>query len=269
MLWFGIILLVLVIFGFLWYFTTHRASTPTRKKSPPGRKPTGPQPSVHRTDPSYWEQIKIGDVVTLTDEQTLELLMKEERMAYTSGLRLTVKGIRDIHEQYGAMKWLLCEFEPVRFRGGDQVWYLLIKKVDDLFDLRILFIPSQFTPGTRQQLLDEGLQWLFQPPANEHNFHVNDLLFTEEIEQTLDQGGTIVYKLKPQGALQATMTEKPSSGPSSLSVSILEYRTDAAVENPELLLLEIEGPGAASEGGFVLMFQGTNVGINDLDLSSV
>jgi hypothetical protein len=225
-----------------------------------------------RNRPDYWQSIKVGDIITLKDEQTLELLMKGNRPGFARGVDLTVQRVRRIVEQKDLMKWTVYELEKLRVPGGEETWYLALKEVDDAFDLRLMFVPPDFTPGSRADLLAAGCRWLFQAPPDENNFRPGELEYTETIEQTVE-GRVVVYRRKPQGLLFGAMTEEPK--PSGLEepqfVAVLEYRAEGETENPELLVLEIGGvraddrPGTPDEGGFVVLLQGTNVSTSDVE----
>jgi hypothetical protein len=301
------LVLILILGGIVFYYYVGPGATlspPVRKKErrsepdPPEKPTMTPPPPPNRTTldttrVDYWQAIRPGDIVTLKDRETLELLMEEKRPNFARGLDLTVKIVRRITEQRELMHWVLCEFEQVHLQGEDQTWYLLVKVVDEAFDLRVLFVPADFQPGSRAELLDAGARWLFKPPADENNFRPGELEWTEEIDQTLDDGQTLLYRQKPQGLLFGTLVEEPK--PSGLKepqfVSILEYQANRDCENPELVLLEIGGveladysqvhseaearaaqwaaERASAGGGYVLLLQGANASTQDLELMQV
>ncbi len=271
------VVVVLALAGIVYYYYVGPGSVLPGAAKKPEKKPEAGRPppqggaAQDASKAAHWESVRPGDILTLKDEQTLELLMKENRPGFTRGLDLTVKVVRRIAEQRGLMRWILYEMEKVRLEGEDQTWYVLVKVVDDAFDLRVLFVPPDFRPGSRSDLVDGGARWVFKPPADESDFRLEELEFVDEIEQALDDGRAVLYKKKPQGILFGELTEEPA--PSGITgpqfVSVLEYRADADGDNPELLLLEIGGAGPGAGGpaaGYVLLLQGANVGTQDLEL---
>jgi hypothetical protein len=287
-LFLGIVLVVLLVLGAVIavsYFSAFRDLPPgkpgrrrkeKRPRPPPPAPTRGQRPLLSPTETGYWLQAKPGDTFILRDEQTLEMLMKERRADFTHGVSLTVRVVRTLTERNNLMKWVICELEPVRLADGEQVWYLVVKVVDREFDLRVMFEPADFRPGSRQDLIDAGTTWLFQPPQDEANFRPEDLEFTMSFDQALEGGRTVIYNRKGQGVLYGEMREQPppSGIPQPQFVAVVEFRADTPCENPEVLIVEMGGVddprrGARDAGGFIVLLQGANVSPADLELLSV
>jgi hypothetical protein len=279
----GIAIVVLLVLGAVlaasFFFASQKGPPPRRGRN---RKPR-PAPAKKQQkerdrlrepiEAAYWVRARPGDMLILRDQQTLEMLMEAGRSDFAHGVSLTIKRVRRIQERNKLMQWTLCELEPIRIGNQTQVWFLVAKVVDEAFDVRVMFEPADFEPGSREHLLEAGCQWLFQPPENEDNFNPADLRFTLSIDKTVDGNRVVGFHQKGQGVLYGEQYEepRPSGVPQPQFVTLVEYQADTAYENPELLLLEVGGvdrsrPGQRFRGGFITMYEGANVSPNDLEL---
>lgn len=296
--WIGIILIVVLVIG-AWYVYSLRSMQPrspvpqaTNDKPKPAPARAAPALTT-KTEASHWDRLKPGDHINLKDRQTLELLMGEGARSFALGADLTVRRVQRIVERNDLMQWSVCELEGIPLKDAEDTWYLVVKRVDEEFDLRVMFVPSDFRPGTRADMMNWGVRWLFKPPEDENHFRPGELDFTDEIDQTLDDGRTVVYRAKAQGILFGTMTEEPrrSGLEQPQFAAVLEYRADAECDNPELLLLELGGVklpnfkgvesaeqaraieaaarDASRDGGLIVFMQGVNVGTQDVDVLPV
>ena len=222
-----------------------------------------------RTDdplkPSYWQDVEPGDLLTLKNEQTIELLMESGRDHFASGVDLRVRTVHDLVERNQLLSWHWYELESFHAGGREHNWSVFVKRVDQDFDLRITFEPPDFPMGDREQQIAWENYWLFNEPANPDHFNPGDLEFVDELPQEI-HGKVTVYKKKPQGSLYAEMrtVPKPRGVKQPELVQVVEYLTEQDHPNPELILLEI---GDHPRGGFIRLFQGTNVQANDLELT--
>ncbi len=271
--WFWIaffILVIIIIIAVVIYVRNKRKqqeemATAARLQKHRTRAEKNEMRTFDKMSPQFWSQIRPRDIVTLKDEQTLTLLMESRRLGYTMGADVRVKAVREITEQHGRMKWHLYELEPVEIDGELSPWHLLVKVVDDAFDVRVMFMPPSFHAGDRGYLVDEGMNFIFSPPENPEYFDVAELEFAHEIDYTLDDGDDVVYKQKPQGILFGEMYEQPR--PTGVRqpqfVSIMEYSAQQECPNPELMIVEMGDPSVDS---YVVLLQGTNVNIHDVDV---
>lgn len=216
----------------------------------------------------FWERIFPGAVVTLQDRQTIEFLMREGQDGFACGIDLEVKVVRKIIEKARRMKWFVHELEPLRFSESESTWYLVVKVVDALFDIKVMYIPDDFCPGNRSELISSGCTWIFLPPDDVSNFDPNKLAFAEIIDQTLDDGRQVQYEQKRQGILHGNMIERGETASQRESACVLEYQANIDCENPELLLVEISG-GSTTEHGLILLLQGGNVNVTDVMIDAI
>jgi len=264
--WVGALMLLVVVgvVGMYYYYSWSgsRATAAIRRgdkhsvRPPPRRE----EPMRTKHDAGYWDRLKPGDNVNLKDQQTLELLMQGRVKDFTLGADLTVKSVKRIVEQNELMRWTLAEMTGIPLKDAESAWYLLVKIVDDAFDVRLLFVPSDFQPGNRADLVARDNTWLFAPPANPQNFKPEELEIARSIDFMPPDGRPIVYERKSQGILFGSMTEnpKPSGIKEPQFVSVLEFRANGDCPNPELLILEI--------GGLIVLMQGTNLSPNDVEV---
>jgi hypothetical protein len=212
-------------------------------------------------------EFRPGDIVCLSDRQTVEDLLEAGVPNAVNGLSLEVERVRHILQAEGLCDWHLADLS-----GGPQgqpKLFLLAKCVENDRDLRIYWIPDDFRhPQTRGDLIDAGILWLFEEPADTSNFRPCDLRFTEWICRDTEDGQA-EYAVKG-GPLHGECFEFPRP-PGVLQpqlATVVEYRTETDTDNPEILVLEIGGLDGSgnlvSEGGIVTFFQGANIGGNDI-----
>jgi hypothetical protein len=215
-----------------------------------------------------WYAIKPKSIITVSDAQGIADSMR--RGLGVRGIDYTVQSIARCNQLDGLSTHLL-------FTLGDseQVTYLLVKIVDDLIDLFLFFEPPGLPSGGRGELLDRGLQWLFQAPPNPDNFELADLRYTMTIRQNVpgpddkSPATELTYVMKSQGELQCKYTENPPRQglPQEMLATLVEYRTDQPTDNPELLILEV-GEERSTQS-FVRFFLGCPIKQNEVDVLGV
>lgn len=210
-----------------------------------------------------WLAVRPNSVVTISDAQGIADSMK--RGLGVRGIDYTVRSVGRLKQLDGLSTHLFFTLSDT-----EQTTYLMVKIVDDLIDLGLYFEVDGLAPGTRRELVERGALWLFQEPANPHNFDPAELRYTTSIKQTLPnangQPEEILFELKPQGELQCDYFETPPrTGMSGDALAtIVEYRTAQEAENPEFLILEIgEKDGTSS---YVQFFLGCGVKFSEVDV---
>lgn len=219
-----------------------------------------------------WSDVKPGDFITLDDKQTIMDLMERKHSDAMTGLEAVVESVKTFKEQNNLATWTLYDLDCNK--GQDEVapLWLLVKRVDSDMDFRVYYRPDDFAPGDRADLLDRGLFWLFEEPANADDFIPCELNYNSRIEQDLDDGTHLNYELK-HPPLYCELTETPRGDGVDYPVfaSIAEYIADKDCENPELLIYEIGGldedGDPLDEGGFVQFLQGANINPSDLSIT--
>ncbi len=218
-----------------------------------------------KENPQFWRELKPGSTISLNDAQALEDSMKTG--LGVSARDYVVREIRSIVQLQGPVEWQLFNVED----GEERLWFL-VKIVDTDIALRVYFEAEEFHPGTRSELIDREMSWLFQEPENPDDFRWNELAYTEEIIQALEVEGEekeVIFRIKPQGEQHGACTHEPrQSWPQVMMATVVEYSTAAACENPELLLLELGGE-EGEEGGVITLLLGCDVRLSEVDVLAV
>lgn len=212
---------------------------------------------------TFRDDIKVGDIVTLKDEQTILDLMKSGVDDAANGVDAAITRIRKFKNDELNVHWVLCDLE---YSNQSNELFLVAKIAGDSMDIRVFFIPDDFTPGSRNDLLNDDAYWLFQEPKDLENFIPSELKFSEVINQIIDDE-EINYKSK-NGEIYGEVVEHP--GGDEEFATIMEWVADIECENPEIICFEIGGldedGDPIPDGGFVLFFQGASIGVNDLEI---
>ena len=209
-----------------------------------------------------WLAVKPNSVVTVSDPQGIQDSMK--RGLGVRGIDYTVRTTAQMKQVDGLSTHLL-----LTLHDEEQVTYLLVKIVDDLIDLGLYFEVPGLDAGSRKDLIDRGALWLFQQPPNPQNFDPSELRYTTSIRQTVPKEGggeeEVFYTIKGQGELQCEYKERPArSGMEDGLATVVEYRTDQPVENPEFLILETGD--RQGRNSYVQFFLGCPVKFSEIDV---
>ncbi len=220
---------------------------------------------MEKDKPADWLLVKPGSIITVSDAQGIADSMK--RGLGVKGIDYTVKTVLRLEQLDGLSKHLVFTLYD-----AEQSLTLVVKIVDDLVDLYVYFdVPGLFA-GTRAELLNRNMFWLFQQPANPDHYEPAELQYAVAIRQNVERDGKdveIVYNEKPQGELQCKCVEiPPRSGMSAeLLATLVEYRAEQPTENPEFLILETgEQRGSRS---FVQFFLGCPIKLSEVDVLSI
>ncbi len=229
---------------------------------------TGPRPAGVNATSAFWCNLPLGSVVSLSDPQALA--DSEKGGSGRIARECTVEEIRTINEMHGLATWKLFRLYDVL----QELW-LMVKLVDEHLDLRIYYqLPDdEFKPGNRREMIDCGMRWLFQQPANPDHFRYQELAYTAVIEGPGEAGQPPVqFDMKDQGELHGTMLSTSAQNPNGerCFVTLVEYQANRNCENPELLILEIGGvsPGGnapdSDDGGLIVLLQGAPIAADEI-----
>lgn len=217
--------------------------------------------TLDKYNPDFWREIRPGSIVTLSDEYAIE--QSVERGARTLGLDYVVKYVDSIKDVGNHAEWFMLYIE-----GEDEDFHLMIKIVDQDIVPIVYFEPPEFHPGTRKQLIDLGVDWLFEP-SDDKDGQPHAPVFCSEIFQITDMDGEeteVQYRCKPQGTIYGRFTRCPKSADmEDVFVAFAEYEADESFENPELLVIERGGENDPG-GGLVNLFLGGILVFNDIDV---
>lgn len=191
-------------------------------------------------------KVKKGNIISLRDEQTLEDVLSETGKAVT-GLDLTVSEVSTIRETSGIALW-----KRIKFKESGVV--LIIKEVEDEYDVRAYFPPDGFEPGDRRNLLEAG--WLSHVFDGE-----NEVLSGLEPHRYLnilfDDLGDVEFAIKG-GVLYGTDEQ-------DRFCTVTEWSTTQECPNPELIMFELGGEDN-DDGGYIAVYQGVNLFPEEFEL---
>ena len=197
------------------------------------------------------EKIKVGDIVNLSDEDSLKLSMYEGKGVTPK--EYIIQKITRIKDSRGLASW-----ELLQLNENDIV---MIKKVDHNFDV-YFHTYTGLPTGNRKQQIDAGVNWLFQAPKNENDFNLIDLEYSTDIIETKSTGEAVRYDIKPQGELSGFVKiEPPLSGVGELVGTIVEY---ANPDGRQALITEI-GDINNLDGGLIILYSGKQIPAKDVD----
>ena len=216
--------------------------------------------------PDTFQSLKPGDIITLKDEETILILMKDKTDNAANGLDATIHRIRRFKDQDNIAEWILYELEAPEPYGN---LFLLAKIVDQELDVRVYSEPDDYKAGSRRDLIDAEQYWLFKEPVDE-NFVPSDLEFSDVIDQKID-GEMVKYEIKG-GTLYGEYTEQPD-GVEPEFAAITEWLANTECQNPEIICFELGGldedGDPVADGGFVMFLQGANIGVNDIEIMPI
>lgn len=120
--------------------------------------------------------MKYNDIVILKDKQSIQEAMKTNLNA--DGLKLFVEESKlFVMRGQNDVSWRITSFQ-------DSELFLIERKVSGVGSLSqygVFFRPDGFNSGTRQEVIDSGAEWLFNPPQNTDKYNVDDLSFANTI----------------------------------------------------------------------------------------
>lgn len=204
---------------------------------------------------SYWEKAEPGQFVSLSDEQAIEEAMRLGKG--TTCMDYQILSITKVEEANGLANWLFLQLEC-----PENELYLMLKSIGNELDIRIYFVLPELEPGSRQNLLDDGMDWIF---AEDQDLAIEDLAYTPQIVQHTEHNGEeieLLFRQKRQGELSGPCTL--SGDKQQLLGTVVEYSTATDWDNPEMLILET-GP-RDSHTSYVRIMAGTSLSLSEAEL---
>jgi hypothetical protein len=249
--------------------------------------------SASKNEASFWRKAKSGDFVSLSDSEAFDEVLAsggegpaiDYRVGEVRAFALRGPGDfkRGASRILGEYRFIELSHEGTREGAGSEhgsgPLYLAVIDVsgkgdgEDLFELRLYFIPAGITGGTRDDFIDRGDSWLFLPPPDPEDFISSDLEYAPypdlpEIEAGGRSAKYIFSRVGPAVLYgEALDTKAP--------VIIAEYGAEpgddgSEAENPLLLVLEegwMRSDGSVpEEGGYITLMLGKVIRPNDVEL---
>jgi len=177
---------------------------------------------------TYWKSLVRGDFITLSDIQTIrELQSRKVEFAEKGADFEIVRTPRKITSSDGQF-WIVLY--DIVFR--DLKWILVVMGSGEDYDLKAYWVPDDIPSGSREDMLNRNMFWVFEEPKDLNNFKPNDLVFTKSITETID-GATVVFER--QANWYGTCVE----GSNQTFATVIEFKADPTkTENPYYLFLE-------------------------------
>jgi len=207
---------------------------------------------LEKTDKRYWNQIKVGDMVSLSDPQSIQ----DAQEAGLTSFDLQVKRIRKINQEDDLVNWNLYDIQQ-----QEESLVLLVKIVDENIDTYIFFEEPELSQMDRDDLLDADLGFLFEETDEEIEAS-SELSFTAAIFKD-----DCEFVRKPQGELygESRMSPIPSGCDETEFVTLVEYQADInELDNNQFLIIE-EGGEDCPAGGLVTCYSGSPISMLDVE----
>ena len=223
---------------------------------------------MNKQNMSYWNKIRIGSIIQLDDQQTLEFLIEEGLSVSSNGADFEVVRIKELSLNDGSVKMKI-----VYIQLKDIVWYLIVNDIEGDIKLKIYYQPEDFTCGNRDDVIKNEFFELFEQPEEE-DYVASDLIFATDI--TLDD---IEYKTF-YGVMYGSSTEDGEED----FATVVELSTETECEDTDLLIIELcnveveeqlddDGYTEAdpivdidSSDSFVMYLKGCSVEMNDVEI---
>jgi hypothetical protein len=180
-----------------------------------------------------------GDVIVLTDEESLKEDIK--------GLKLLITSVIAVVEQGESCTWQLIETD------SDRVLVIKSSLHTDAYDVKIMWESQDMPKGNKIDWVNMGFNWLFLAPQDEE-FTGKDLVYTEEIFQNEDKFN--------QKSPTWYGSYEPDDG-DSVFYAVHELASDSA-EYGELIIFE--GGADNTDGGYITFLQGKNIPVHDIEV---
>lgn len=192
-----------------------------------------------------WEQVKKNDIIVLKDERHLH--------ENIDGVPVTISRAERFH----------CDlFELLVFSLVEKPKSLIVvKKVIDIFEVRFYSEMEWIGKGSRNDLLSNGNQFLFQEPKDVNNFKPKDLQWAEKLILVDDKLGDLTFNQKNQGVVWGKWVDKDHH---AYFAGIIEFFTENLTADPEILITEVGGENS-DDGGWVVAYEGYKLEVEDLE----
>ena len=204
---------------------------------------------------AYWEAVKPGTIVHLTDTQTM---LASIGTGQSQDKSFIIRSVWRTEELGSLCVWYICRMEAM----DHEELFLIAKVVGDVADLGIYFPIEGIDPDNRQGLIDDQEAfWLFQEPDNPDDLDPLELEYTTSFSLTMendfDGEFDVEYVQTDVGPLQARTTyDPPEDGVTDHLATVVEFAADTdKTENTRAMILEI-GEEDNEDGGLVTVLLG-------------
>jgi len=206
--------------------------------------------AYQKHEPNFWRSIKRGDIISLSDEETLNESMEDGEGL--SAVDFTVNAAPEIMTDQAGCEYLMISLEA----SGKTDLMLFVIIFDGEVDVKAFFEDAEcFSPNSRGEVIEDGNEWIFAEPEDESNFDFDDL----EFAKVIDFDDT-TYTMKATGTAHGNFRHD-----SELAAFVTEYdlteAEDEECTSTELLIIEKFRPEAE---GFVSLYFGYKITLMDI-----
>ena len=212
-----------------------------------------------KSSPDFWKKVRVGDMVTLQGTQVIEDSMEENQSMCMTDRK--VEKIQTVQEGDGLATWILFDIS-----NQDELDTRLVAKlVGEDVTLSLVTEVDEFYPDTKQNLLKEECDWMFEQPEEE-DFGLNDIDFSQIIiQEDVDSGDTFEFTQKSQGTLYGESKYDPEEEYNGIFTSITEYSCDDKNNDISELIIIEEGEDE-EEGGFITILAGNQLEPSEVEI---
>ena len=209
-----------------------------------------------------WENLKIDELVTLKDEQTLEFLMDQGVSGVANGADFAVKRKRVINSQDGSCQWIILDIEL-----GEVYWFLIVKSYGDDFDINVCFMADGIPDGSRHDFAEQDSMFIFDVPETDEDAD-DEEVDPYELDFILDFEDGDGVKFKTASPIYGTSKE---AGENDSFATVVEYTAEKDCENPLAMVMEFnavdeEDGEINNSSSYLFMVQGCQVSLGDVEL---
>lgn len=208
-----------------------------------------------------WRNIKQGQIISLSDENTLKYGI-EEGFGFRDAFDFKVEKVNRL--DFDLFTVLMIDINSEEL---DQNLTILVRKLigEDKFDISVNFIADESNfPNTRDKLgINSDTQYIFNPPEDQDKLfeqgNFSDLEFTDEIIEDIENE-SILYEKEFSTIFGNTSDDT--------FAQMVSYQTDSDVSYDRITIIELGGAdidgNVFSEGGLVNVYQGCCVNTQDV-----
>lgn len=230
------------------------------------------QSALDLHSPDFWRSVRPGSTIILKDEQTLaDMIASGEALA--TGRDYNVEEIWRVRESRDIAEW---QFFRIRSPHDEDATWLMIKSAGDQLSAGVYFEADGFTPGNREELLQQEMFWVFAEPRDPNNYRLLDLHFAQHLYFNVDLNGDIrEAEFAKMGNMEFHGKASADPAPGNLGFAdstrmmgtVVEYLTTLPVPNPKVVFLETGVPN--ERGGLIRMLQGADIPVGDIEVLAV
>lgn len=228
---------------------------------------------------SFWQNVQPGNFITVSAS---EVMMRSSVIGQGfAPIEREVNQIYVMKEMNGLAEWRA--FHLADDPDYDWIW---VKIVDDNVDVKLCWEnePEDYTPGDRQDMVEEDNAWLFSSESIDaylDSQNVDVLMYTPEMqtmrhmENINDSNDAQMFAFGKKGNMEfnCSCEEIPDlSGTPDLLATVAEYVSDDPnCPDPELIVFEMgaEESDVSDEnkrGGLIRILHGMNISLAEIEV---